>query len=193
MRIWLSVFLASLSLAACNRETPANLSADAFLANVEPYCGQSYQGEIVSSDPQDEAWRSETIIADFDTCTEEGLRIPLHVGDDHSRTWLVALNDDGRLALRHQHNHEDGSADPLTMYGGKSAGASTATRQVFPADRKTMDLFQEQGIPESRQNIWSMEIDPDTDTFTYALKRPNRHFRVEFDLTEPVESPGRAW
>lgn len=189
----ISLVALALALPACNREAPADLSADAFIANVKPYCGHAYKGTVTSSDPQDESWRNEVIIADFQTCTETGLRIPLHVGDDHSRTWLVALNDDGRLALRHQHNHEDGTADALTLYGGKSSGASTATRQVFPADKKTMDLFEAEGIPESRHNIWSMEIDPDTDIFVYELKRPERHFRAEFDLSQPVEAPAEPW
>ncbi|MEM5515901.1 hypothetical protein WNY37_02995 [Henriciella sp. AS95] len=189
----LSAIALAMTVSACDRTTPADLSADEFLANVQPYCGQSYQGTITSDDPQDEDWRGETIIADFETCTETGLRIPLHVGDDHSRTWLVALNDDGRLALRHQHNHEDGSPDALSLYGGKSSGASNATRQVFPADRKTMDLFDAEDIPESKHNIWTMEIDPEDDIFVYDLHRPERHFRVEFDLSAPVESPGKPW
>ncbi|MGB3624889.1 MAG: hypothetical protein WA989_03615 [Henriciella sp.] len=187
------VLVLAIALPACDREIPADLSADQFLANIQPYCGASYEGMIVSDDPEDDDWRAETIIADFETCTDTGLRIPLHVGDDHSRTWLVALNDDGRLALRHQHNHEDGTPDALTLYGGKSSGASTATRQVFPADKKTMDLFEADDIPESKHKIWAMEIDPDEDLFVYELERPERHFRVEFDLSNPVESPGEPW
>lgn len=189
----LSFIALALTAAACERVPPADLSADQFLANVEPYCGASYQGTVVSDDPQDEEWRRQTIIADFESCTDTGLVIPLHVGDDHSRTWLVGLNDDGRLALRHQHNHEDGTPDALTMYGGKSSGASTATRQVFPADKKTMDLFDAEDIPESKKNVWSMEIEPEGDVFIYELERPERFFRVEFDLSSPVESPGDPW
>jgi hypothetical protein len=30
-----------------------------------------------------------------------------------------------------------------------------------------------------------MEVHPDR-MFAYELRRPNRHFRVEFDLTRPV-------
>lgn len=193
MFLRLCLFVIALALPACDRQIPAELSADEFLAHVQPYCGKSYEGRIVSDDPQDEEWRSETLIADFDTCTDTGLIIPLHVGDDHSRTWLVALNDDGRLALRHQHNHEDGTPDALTLYGGKSSGASTATRQEFPADKKTMDLFDAEGIPESKNNIWAMEIQPERQLFIYELKRPGRHFRAEFDLSSPVGSPGEPW
>ena len=188
-----SVLALAIAVSACGDEPPADLSADEFMANVQPYCGKAYQGTIVSDDPQDEDWRNETLIAEFETCTQTALRIPVHVGDDHSRTWLVALNDDGRLALRHQHNHEDGTPDALTMYGGKSSGASTSTRQVFPVDKKTMALFDAEGIPESKDNIWAMEINPEASLFIYELERPGRHFRAEFDLSTPVEAPADAW
>jgi hypothetical protein len=29
--------------------------------------------------------------------------------------------------------------------------------------------------------------------FAYELRRPNRHFRVEFDLTRPVPAPPPPW
>ena len=191
MHFRLPIIALALILTACARVAPADLSAGAFLEKFAPYCGQAYQGQIVSDDPEDEAWRSETVIAELETCTDENLRIPVYVGDDFSRTWLIGLNDDGRLALRHQHLHEDGTPDAITMYGGKSSGASDATRQVFPADRKTMDLFEAQDIPESKANIWAMEIDPDAQMLAYELKRPNRYFRIEFDLSKPVEAPAR--
>jgi hypothetical protein len=193
MHLRLSACLFALALPACAKQAPADVSASDFLASVSEYCGHAYEGTIVSDDPQDEEWRSQTIVADFETCTETALRIPLHVGDDHSRTWLVAFNDDGRLALRHQHNHEDGSADALSMYGGKSSGASNATRQVFPADKKTMNLFDAEEIPESKENVWALEIQPDTDMMAYELKRPERFFRIEFDLSEPVAPPPSPW
>ncbi len=82
----LSLLAFTIVVSACDRTAPADVPAGQFLANVQPYCGQSYQGTITSDDPQDEDWRGKTVIADFETCTDTGLRIPLHVGDDHSRT-----------------------------------------------------------------------------------------------------------
>jgi hypothetical protein len=37
-----------------------------------------------------------------------------------------------------------------------------------------------------------MEIHPGR-TFAYELRRPNRHFRVEFDLSRPVPAPPPPW
>ncbi|RIJ24287.1 hypothetical protein D1224_08610 [Henriciella barbarensis] len=184
---------AALLLAACQQEAPADLGSSEFLSNLQPYCGNAYAGRVVSDDPEDAAWASQAIIADFDYCTEAAARIPLHVGEDHSRMWLLALGDDGRMALRHRHTHADGSPDAVTMYGGKSSDASTVTRQEFPADDRTKALFDAEGIPVSKANVWAMEIHPDQDMLAYELKRPERFFRVEFDLSQPVEAPADPW
>jgi hypothetical protein len=53
------------------------------------------------------------------TCSENALRIPFHVGDDHSRTWVITRTENG-LRLKHDHRHEDGSEDAVTQYGGDS-------------------------------------------------------------------------
>ena len=37
----------------------------------------------------------------------------------------------------------------------------------------------------STTNVWAMEVWPNR-MFAYELRRANRHFRVEFDLTRPV-------
>ena len=79
------------------------------------------------------------------------------------------------------------------MYGGKSSDSSDATRQEFPADQRTKDLFDAEEIPVSKTNVWAMEIHPDQDMFAYELKRPERFFRVEFDLSQPVEAPADPW
>ena len=183
----------ALLLTACQQEAPAELGGTEFLSSVKPYCGNAYLGRVVSNDPQDAEWASQAVIADFEYCTETAARIPLHVGEDHSRMWLLALGDDGRIALRHRHTHEDGSPDALTMYGGKSSDSSDATRQEFPADQRTKDLFDAEEIPVSKTNVWAMEIHPDQDMFAYELKRPERFFRVEFDVSQPVEAPADPW
>jgi len=34
-------------------------------------------------------------------------------------------------------------------------------------------------------NVWAIEVEPGH-LFAYELRRPERHFRVEFDLTRPL-------
>ena len=55
------------------------------------------------------------------------LRVPFHVGDN-LRTWILTRTDSG-LRLKHDHRHEDGSDDPVTMYGSDTATPGTAARQ----------------------------------------------------------------
>jgi len=116
-------------------------------------------------------------------CGPDEVRIPFHVGADRSRTWIVTRTADG-LRLKHDHRHEDGTEDVLSQYGGDTASPGTPTRQDFPADAFSRDLFLTKGNPASVDNIWAMEA---TDVlFAYELRRPNRFFRVEFDLSKPV-------
>ena len=112
------------------------------------------------------------------------MRIPFQVGQDKSRTWMVSRTENG-LRLSHDHRHEDGTEDVLSRYGGDTATGGSETRQEFPADAYSQDLFQREGNPASVTNVWAIEA---TDgRFAYELRRPQRFFRVEFDLTKPVK------
>ena len=96
------------------------------------------------------------------------------------------------MRLKHDHRHEDGSENVLTQYGGDTAAEGTPTRQDFPADQFSRDLFIANDIPQSATNVWGVEIIPG-ETFAYELNRENRHFRVEFDLSQEVETPPTSW
>jgi hypothetical protein len=119
------------------------------------------------------------------------VRIPFHVGEDRSRTWVLTRSAAG-LSLKHDHRHEDGSEDKLTQYGGTSVEPGTQTRQEFPADAFSKALFEREGRAVSVTNVWAMEIAPGRN-FAYELRRPGRFFRVEFDLSRPVPLPPPAW
>lgn len=181
---------ALLTVSACaGEQTETGAPADAFFAAVAAHCGDSYGGKVVSTDAVDADFAKETLIMQVRECGEGVLRIPFHVGDDHSRTWVLTRTESG-LRLKHDHRHEDGSEDAVTQYGGDS-GAVTATRAEFPVDAYSIDMFQREGLTASVTNVWAMEI---TDTmFAYELSRENRFFRVEFDLTEPVLAPPAPW
>jgi hypothetical protein len=116
---------------------------------------------------------------------------PFHVGEDRSRTWVLTRAN-GAISLKHDHRHQDGSPDALTMYGGRTLDAGTARRQAFPADPETTDLFTRLNLPASLPNVWAMEIEPGR-RFVYELGRPGRLFRVEFDLSRAVPPPPPPW
>lgn len=163
----------------------ADTAQDAFFARLTALCGKTFQGKVVTTDPADASFAGKPLVMQVATCSKDEVRIPFHVGEDRSRTWIVTRTPAG-LRLKHDHRHADGTEDALSQYGGDTATAGTAERQEFPVDRFSRDLFTREGRTVSNTNVWAMEVQPGR-TFAYELRRPEgRFFRVEFDLTRPV-------
>lgn len=177
--------------ASAPREAAA--PADAFMQRVGAHCGQAFEGRIVANEPADpkDPFVGQRLVMHVRECRENELMIPFHVGDDRSRTWIITRTESG-LRLKHDHRHEDGTDDVLTMYGGDTATSGTERRQEFPVDEFSKDLFRREDRQVSLTNVWAMEIEPQQ-TFVYELARPGRLFRVAFDLTRPVEPPPAPW
>lgn len=172
-------------------ETPAPVPADAFLDALKTLCGKAFAGKVVSTDPADADFANAALLMHVRECKDAEVRVPFHVGENRSRTWVFTRTETG-LRLKHDHRHEDGSPDVLTMYGGDTVDPGSATRQAFPADQESKELFTREGRAVSNDNIWVVEVEPGV-RYVYELTRPNRHFRVEFDLTQPVEPPPAPW
>ena len=183
--------------AAAGAASRAAAPADAFLAALASECGKAFAGRIVANEPatgQPDAFEGKALIMHVRGCDKpaEELRVPFHVGDDHSRTWVITRTDGG-LRLKHDHRHSDGSEDVQTLYGGDSVAAGTAIRQEFPVDAYSIELFEREGLQQSTSNTWAMEIEPGK-RFLYELSRPSgRLFQVEFDLSQPVALPPAPW
>lgn len=173
----------------------ATTAADTFYKNVAALCGQSFAGRIVANTPVSatpDPFEGKALVMQVRDCSNGELRIPFHVGDDRSRTWVIARQGAG-LRLQHDHRHADGSPDATTMYGGDTREAGTARRQEFPVDAESITMFRAQGMQASLSNTWAMEITPGSE-FVYELSRPGgRLFRVRFDLTRPVPTPPAPW
>ena len=213
----------ALLLAACSQQSPppsatvaepapaasagnaadlAAAPADAFLAAIATHCGQAYAGRIVANTPSASApapaapdpFEGKALVMHVRGCEAPGqeIRIPFHVGDDHSRTWVLTRTADG-LRLKHDHRHQDGTPDAVTMYGGDTRDAGSAVRQEFPVDAESVAVFEREGLSASVVNTWAMEIEPGS-RFLYELARPDgRLFQVEFDLATPVALPPAPW
>ncbi len=184
----LLLLLSVLGLTACVPQQ--NEPQYEFFDTLSKYCGKSYAGKVVSTDPQDADWAKETLIMHVHDCSESEIKIPLHVGENRSRTWIISKTHGG-LTLKHDHRHEDGKPDAVTMYGGTTDSLGTANQQSFPADDFSKELFIREGLDVSVDNIWSITLGDGT--FTYALARPNRDFRAAFDLNKPVKTPPPVW
>ena len=189
-KIHVAMLAATATLAAC---TPADPNPqDAFFNTILEHCGNAYEGRVTSGDPEtDQTWMNNRIVIEVRECTDTRIRIPLHVGDNHSRTWIISKTPTG-LELKHDHRLEDGSDDPTTMYGGSTITPGTPTEQAFPVGEFSKRLFAEVGLPASMTNTWYMSF-PDANTFRYRLSRENREFHVDVDLSNPVEAPRAPW
>lgn len=184
------VALAILSTAGCATPGPAP-TAD-FFTSLSALCGKAIEGRIVSPPvAADASFAGKRLVMHVRDCSAHTIRIPFHVGDDRSRTWVVTRTSGG-YRLKHDHRHEDGSVDKITQYGGNSVTPVSAARQLFPADAFTKDLLIREGNVAGAGNIWAVEIHPGR-IFAYELRRPGRFFRVEFDLGRPVAPPRPPW
>ena len=173
---------------------PGGSAHDAFMARIAAHCGQAFAGRIVANEPAqpDDPFAGKALVMHVRECRPGELKIPFHVGDDHSRTWVLTRTPQG-LRLKHDHRHEDGSEDAVTQYGGDTAAPGTPSRQAFPVDGDSIEMFERTGLAASVENTWAMEIFPG-ERFAYELSRPSgRLFRVEFDLAQPVDRPPAPW
>ena len=192
MKFIVLVSLSNLFLvAAFAQENPSSIpSHDAFFGAISKHCGKAYSGTVTVDNADGDSFANKKLIMHVRRCDDTQLQIPFHVGEDASRTWLITKTGSG-LSLKHDHRHSDGTEDVLTQYGGHTVDAGWPQVQSFPADQYSKELFVENAIPQSVGNTWQMYIYPDR--FTYRLIRQGREFRVDFDLSNPVEAPPAPW
>jgi hypothetical protein len=170
---------------------PADAPRDAFFATLASHCPNAYRGRLAVAPPGDAMLTgTEELIVHFRECGADTLRLPFHIereatGDwDRSRTWMFMRTPDG-LELRHDHRHEDGTPDEVTMYGGHTVDEGTATRQEF--------ILAERQAPDGSPLGWRVEIEFGR-RYTYGTIRGGEWtWRVDFDLTHAVSPPPAPW
>lgn len=161
---------------------------DAYWANLTALCGKAFGGTLVQAPEGDTAFEGQALVMHVRDCSPERIRIPFVVGDDLSRTWVLTRHEDGRIELRHDHRHADGSEEDATRYGGFTPNPGNDRIKMFPADQATWDR-----MPNSHPSVWFMEVQDDR--FIYAAVRVGtpRAYRVEFDLTREIAAPPAPW
>ena len=186
--------LAILSLVLGSSSSLAdNGPQDRFWNALSALCGQAFAGQMTGfARPGDDGWLDREVVMHVRECTDSEIRIPLHVGYNRSRTWVVTRIGD-RFRLKHDHRHEDGSEENVTWYGGHTTDPGREWRQTFPVDDYSKALFLANGLEVSVGNFWSMEVRKSDNRFAYELVRAGRLFRAEFDLSESVEPPPAPW
>ena len=148
------------------QSTPTlDTNQQAFFDHVKSMCGARYEGESVFPDDPGDAFRDQLLVAVIDSCADDEIRIPFLVGPDASRTWVLKPTAAG-LQLKHDHRHEDGTPDEVTLYGGVATDSGSHLSQSFPADSYTAKL-----IPEAASNEWFLSFSADGQELTYYLER----------------------
>ena len=182
---------ANLAQAQVKQEAPlVSISThDEFFNQLRQLCGKAFEGKVAVDNPKSEGFEGR-LVMHVRKCTDTQLQIPFHVGDNHSRTWIITKTGSG-LSLKHDHRHSDGNHDVQTMYGGHTLDAGWNNVQSFPADQYSKELFARLGGAQSITNVWQIFIYPTN--FSYRLTREGREFRVNFDLTKPVALPPTPW
>ena len=186
-RTAIAVF-ACIVVEACTAQ-PVATPTDQFWAQLSSLCDKAFPGAVVEAPAGDSTFANKSLTMHVRECSDSVVRVPFHVGDDRSRTWVITRTAHG-IRLKHDHRHVDGQPDSVTQYGGDSRAPVMSGRVEFPADSQTKAL-----IPAAATNVWTVEIDTTQSRFAYALRREGttRRFRVEFDLSRPVAAPPAPW
>ncbi len=162
---FLAVFTTTLGQSTFAGQTEAQ---EAFFQEFSSLCGARFTGQSVFPEDPGDAWRGKELVAHIETCTEDEIRIPFIVGDDHSRTWILRRVKGG-IELKHDHRHADGTPDEVTMYGGTTQTTGSPLSQSFPADAYTANL-----IPDASTNEWFLSFSEDGAELTYYLERNDK-------------------
>ncbi len=160
---------------------------DSFVAKLRQHCGKAYEGKIVAGGREGDGFTGKQLLMQVRTCEPGKIQMPFFVGEDRSRVWVLTPAQ-GKLQLKHNHTHEDGTPDKITRYGGWATNTGNSSQQVFPADQETCDL-----LPAACSNVWWITLTEKE--FTYNLRRigSDRLFTVSFDLTKPVTTDAKPW
>jgi hypothetical protein len=186
----LSLLLASCGTLPAGGPAPSSISPEqlAFWNGLRALCGSAFEGAPIHVPPTDSAFVDQRLVMHVSECGETEIRIPFHVAEDRSRTWVVRRTPEG-LELKHIHRYADGRESTNTNYGGTASERGTAHRQEFPAD-----VVSVAAVAGRATQWWFLEQYPGA-IFAYGLFREQTgmHYRIEFDLTRRVASPPPAW
>jgi hypothetical protein len=114
-KILISVAVFVLGAAMSSAQSPVNT----FWSELHKLCGKAFNGTIAADSSNSPDFSGKTLVMHVRSCEPDRIRIPFFVGDDRSRTWILERKGD-RIQLKHDHRHNDGKPDAVTMYGGWS-------------------------------------------------------------------------
>ncbi len=175
-------------------EPAASVAVDAldtYWTNFQVHCGRAFPGRLAVEPPGDDMLSGdELLVAHFRDCTDREMKIAFHIERDggaswdRSRTWVLRRIGN-QIELRHDHRHEDGTADESSWYGGFTQTPGTANRHEF----EFIDAAPMPGVWRG----WRLEIEPNV-RYRYGTVRDGEwRWRVDFDLSSSIALPPPAW
>jgi hypothetical protein len=196
MKIFIYILLfVAVCFSSCNPARKINSGTvvlndhqEMFWNKLRSLCGKAFKGEVFEAPANDTVFRNKALFLHIRSCEENRIRTPFVVGDNRSRTFIIT-RENGSLQLKHDHRHNDGVPDSITLYGGRTSNSGSANVQFFPADQHTVNI-----LPAAAGNVWWLEI-VDGRYLSYNLRRmgTDRLFTVRFDITQPVTPPEAPW
>jgi hypothetical protein len=185
--VWRAIPAIALVLGAACGDAVNDDPQLAFWQSLRSLCGQAFEGRLVEASVTDSVALAAPLVLDVWQCYAEELRLAFHVGDDHSRVWLISPTDDG-LSIEHALHGPDGEPLPFSGYGGATDSQGTATMQVFRPDDETLA-----DVPSAVGTHWTLEVLPG-ERITYRLHSPaTGDFRVDFDIVRRAARPPAPW
>ncbi|HVF47330.1 MAG TPA: hypothetical protein VNA17_07180 [Pyrinomonadaceae bacterium] len=183
-----SLLLVAFASAVFGQKPVAPRPNEVFWTELQKLCGKAYSGTVAAAPADDPTFKDKALTMHVRSCQKDRIRIPFNVGDNRSRTWVLTRKG-GRIELRHDHRHEDGKPDAVTMYGGWTTSVGMPTRQMFPADDGTVKV-----IAAAATNVWWIDLTPG-ESFSYNLRRlgSERYFSIKFDLKNTIAAPPGPW
>ena len=178
----------ALTASGQNASPKAGPAGTTFWNELQKLCGKAFAGTVAAAPADDTTFKDKPLVMHVRSCTKDRIRIPFMVGDDRSRTWVLTRKA-YRIELRHDHRHQDGTPDAVTMYGGWTTNVGLPTRQVFPADDQTVKV-----IAAAATNVWWVDVVAGAH-FSYNLRRmgSDRHFSIKFDTKKTIAPPEAPW
>lgn len=169
---------ALLLLSSCASPITKN-PQNAFFDTLSSLCGERFEGVMTFPTEGQDSFANKKLIAKFDSCNNEYVKIPFAVGDDTSRTWVITQRASG-LELKHDHRHADGTPDDINLYGGSTQNSGSALSQSFFADDHTKKL-----IPNASTNVWTISFNANKTELKYHLERHQRpRFTAKLQLVK---------
>lgn len=188
MKVTCLVFMLFFAFNSFGQDVQKESPSDEFWNQLTEKCGKTYRGYITKGAKVGDGFTGEILIMHIKKCSDNQILIPFNVGDNRSRTWILTKQEDGRIELKHDHRHKDGSDDEITMYGGTSSNVGLKNVQVFPAD-----VYTQTTLPHAASNVWWITLDDKF--FSYNLKRlgTKMEFTAVFDLQNELPTPKPSW